>query len=140
MSLTKIEHLKLGHCLQPKSVASCYPGKSARHGRAKHGKVGRFLTEPPLLLFGRHSRAVLQKLNDSSRTSLTCRFVQSSSNKVRSRFDMSRISAFFHDSSGTTSIEYAMIASGIAVVILGAVTNLGSVVKGNYTSVAGALK
>ena len=53
---------------------------------------------------------------------------------------MSRISAFFHDSSGTTSIEYAMIASGIAVVILGAGTNLGSVVKGNYTSVAGALK
>jgi DNA-binding NarL/FixJ family response regulator len=42
--------------------------------------------------------------------------------------------------SGATSIEYAAIASGVAVVILGAVTNLGSVVKSNYTSVATAFK
>jgi pilus assembly protein Flp/PilA len=53
---------------------------------------------------------------------------------------MTKISAFFRDCAAATSIEYAMIASGIAVVILGAVTNLGGAVKSNYTSVASALK
>jgi pilus assembly protein Flp/PilA len=50
------------------------------------------------------------------------------------------MSALFRDNSGATSIEYAMIAVGIAVVIVGAVSNLGAAVKGNYMSVATALK
>jgi pilus assembly protein Flp/PilA len=53
---------------------------------------------------------------------------------------MGKMTAFLRDSSGATSIEYALIATGVAVVIAGAVTSLGSAVKGNYTSVATALK
>jgi pilus assembly protein Flp/PilA len=53
---------------------------------------------------------------------------------------MRRMSAFFRDSSAATSIEYAMIAVGVAVVIAGTVASLGSVVKGNYLSVDTALK
>jgi pilus assembly protein Flp/PilA len=53
---------------------------------------------------------------------------------------MRRARAFFRDSSAATSIEYAMIAVGVAVVIVATVASLGSAVKGNYLSVATALK
>jgi pilus assembly protein Flp/PilA len=39
------------------------------------------------------------------------------------------ISSFLRDASGATSIEYAMLASGIAMVIISAVNNLGSSVS-----------
>ena len=51
---------------------------------------------------------------------------------------MRMIVAFLTDCSGATSIEYAMVASMIAVAILAGVTNLGSAVKSNYTSVSTA--
>jgi pilus assembly protein Flp/PilA len=47
---------------------------------------------------------------------------------------------FLRDESGATSIEYALIACGIAVAIAGAVTNLGSSVQTMWTSVSTALK
>jgi pilus assembly protein Flp/PilA len=47
---------------------------------------------------------------------------------------------FLRDDRGATSIEYAMIASGVSIVILATVVTLGSTVKGFYTSVATALK
>jgi pilus assembly protein Flp/PilA len=48
---------------------------------------------------------------------------------------------FMHDESGATSIEYAIIASGVAVAIASTVTALGSAVKNNlYNNVASALK
>ena len=53
---------------------------------------------------------------------------------------MNRVIAFLTNRSGVTSIEYAMIASMIAVAILAGVGNLGSAVKSNYTSVSTALK
>jgi pilus assembly protein Flp/PilA len=53
---------------------------------------------------------------------------------------MRTITTFLTDCSGATSIEYAMIASGIAVAVLAAVNNLGAAVKSNYTSVSIALK
>ena len=46
---------------------------------------------------------------------------------------------FLQDNSGATSIEYAIVASVVSIVILTAVLGLGSKVKGNYTSVATAL-
>jgi len=52
---------------------------------------------------------------------------------------MQKLFAFFRDESGATSIEYAMLASCIAVVIVAAVNNLGTTVKGNYTQVQDAL-
>jgi pilus assembly protein Flp/PilA len=49
-------------------------------------------------------------------------------------------SRFMRDERGATAIEYAIIASGIAVAIVASVSNLGSSVKGMFTSVSTALK
>jgi pilus assembly protein Flp/PilA len=48
------------------------------------------------------------------------------------------IRQFLQDEAGATAIEYAMIAGGIAVVIVAAVYGLGTKVTGNYTSVSNA--
>jgi pilus assembly protein Flp/PilA len=53
---------------------------------------------------------------------------------------MRMISSFLRDASGATSIEYAMLASGIAMVIISAVNNLGSSVESKWTSISTALK
>ncbi len=45
-----------------------------------------------------------------------------------------------HDESGATSIEYALIASGISIVILVAVNTLGTTLNGMYSSINVALK
>ncbi len=47
---------------------------------------------------------------------------------------------FIADDGGATAIEYAMIASGIAVAIAATVMTLGSNVNGLYASVATAMK
>jgi pilus assembly protein Flp/PilA len=47
---------------------------------------------------------------------------------------------FLSDETGATSIEYSMIAVGIAVAIVAVVSNLGSTVKGSYVSVETAMK
>src|SRR5208282_3394535 len=43
---------------------------------------------------------------------------------------------FARDDGGATAIEYAMIASGVAIAIASTIVSLGSTVKGLYTSVA----
>jgi len=50
------------------------------------------------------------------------------------------IGRFLRDRNGATAIEYALIASGIAVAIASTVFSLGTNVKGLYTSVATAMK
>lgn len=47
---------------------------------------------------------------------------------------------FLRDDSGATAIEYAIIASGIAVAIAATIVSLGSSVQGLYSSVATAMK
>lgn len=47
---------------------------------------------------------------------------------------------FLRDEGGATAIEYAMIASGIAVAIATTIVTLGSSVQGMYSSVATAMK
>jgi pilus assembly protein Flp/PilA len=48
---------------------------------------------------------------------------------------------FLTDSSGATAIEYAMIASGVSIAIVGAVWNLGSTIQTTlYAKIAAALK
>jgi pilus assembly protein Flp/PilA len=47
---------------------------------------------------------------------------------------------FLRDDGGATAIEYAMIASGIAVAIAAAIVTLGSSVQGMYSNVATAMK
>jgi pilus assembly protein Flp/PilA len=48
--------------------------------------------------------------------------------------------AFLTDESGTTAIEYALIAAGIALVIVAAVNSVGTSLNTTFTSVATALK
>ncbi|WP_122466017.1 MULTISPECIES: Flp family type IVb pilin [Brevundimonas] len=46
------------------------------------------------------------------------------------------IAKFAKDESGATAIEYGLIAALIAVVIIGAVTTLGTNIKGNFNKIA----
>ena len=46
---------------------------------------------------------------------------------------------FVNDQSGVTAVEYGLIAGLIAVVIIGAVTTLGTKVQSKFQSVADAL-
>ena len=50
------------------------------------------------------------------------------------------VQAFARDRQGATAIEYALIASLIAVVIIGAVTGLGGTVSGMFDETATALQ
>jgi pilus assembly protein Flp/PilA len=49
------------------------------------------------------------------------------------------IAEFLSDRSGATAIEYALIAAGIAAVIIVTVGMLGTTVAGRYTAVKDAL-
>lgn len=46
------------------------------------------------------------------------------------------LSRFAKDESGTTAIEYSLIAAGISVAILTVVNSVGTQVKTTYTGVA----
>ena len=48
------------------------------------------------------------------------------------------VSRFLLDDAGATAIEYGLIAGGIAVAILSAVTALSGAVKGDFDAVAAA--
>jgi pilus assembly protein Flp/PilA len=52
---------------------------------------------------------------------------------------MKLLKQFWADESGATSIEYGLIAAGIAVVIITAVKTVGTKLKATFTSVQGAL-
>ena len=47
---------------------------------------------------------------------------------------------FIHDARGATAIEYALIASLIAVVIIGGITSVGTTVSGIFTTVSASVK
>ena len=47
---------------------------------------------------------------------------------------------FVANESGATAIEYALIAAGIALAIVTAVSNLGTAVNSKYAAVSTALK
>jgi pilus assembly protein Flp/PilA len=46
------------------------------------------------------------------------------------------LSRFVKDESGATAIEYGLIAALIAVVIIGAVTTVGSNLRGTFNNIA----
>jgi pilus assembly protein Flp/PilA len=46
---------------------------------------------------------------------------------------------FIKDESGATAIEYGLIAGLIAVVIIGALTTLGTTIKGKFSAISTAL-
>ncbi len=60
--------------------------------------------------------------------------------RVPQAISKTNLRRFLGDDSGATAIEYAMIASGIAVAIATTIVSLGSSVKGLYVSVATAMK
>jgi pilus assembly protein Flp/PilA len=60
-------------------------------------------------------------------------------NPTRSFAMFSSLKKFVRDESGATAIEYGLIASLIAVVIIGAVTTVGSKLTNTFTEVAGNL-
>lgn len=47
---------------------------------------------------------------------------------------------FAKDERGATAIEYALIAGGLSIVIVGAVRGLGTTLNGTFTSVSSGLK
>lgn len=49
------------------------------------------------------------------------------------------VSGFFEDDSGATAIEYGLIAALIAVVIIGAVTSVGTKLSAQMSNIAGAI-
>ena len=51
-----------------------------------------------------------------------------------------RIKGFWSDESGATAIEYGLIAALIAVVIITAVTTVGTSLKGNFNNIATKVK
>jgi pilus assembly protein Flp/PilA len=53
---------------------------------------------------------------------------------------MSKIVRFLRDESGATAIEYGLIAAGISVAIITAVSTLGSGLNTTFTSVSTAVK
>jgi pilus assembly protein Flp/PilA len=53
---------------------------------------------------------------------------------------MKMITRFLHDETAATSIEYVLIACGIALVIITVVNGLGTTVSGRYTAVKDALE
>jgi pilus assembly protein Flp/PilA len=53
---------------------------------------------------------------------------------------MQLIKRFAADESGATAIEYGLIAALIAVVIIGAVTAVGTKLSGTFNTVSGSIK
>ena len=53
---------------------------------------------------------------------------------------MSLVSRFLRDETGATAIEYGLIAAGISIAIIAAVTGLGTKLDSTFTSVSNALK
>jgi pilus assembly protein Flp/PilA len=51
-----------------------------------------------------------------------------------------RLIAFLKDESGTTAIEYGLIAAGIAVAIIPVLNGLGGRLKSAFSSISTALK
>jgi pilus assembly protein Flp/PilA len=50
-----------------------------------------------------------------------------------------RLHHFLSDQSGTTAIEYALIAAGISMAIVAALSNVGSSVTNMWTTIRDAL-
>ena len=53
---------------------------------------------------------------------------------------MSFVARFFRDESGATAIEYGLIAALISVVIVGALTTIGTNLDTKFTTVGTSLK
>ena len=69
-----------------------------------------------------------------------CRAMQNASAYVQGENHVSKFIAFLKDESGATAIEYALIASGIALVIITAVKGIGTRLNTTFSSISTQLK
>jgi pilus assembly protein Flp/PilA len=53
---------------------------------------------------------------------------------------MEKMKRFLKDEEGVTAIEYGLIAALIAVIIIGALTTIGTNLLGKFTTIGTALK
>jgi pilus assembly protein Flp/PilA len=53
---------------------------------------------------------------------------------------LNQITTFLSDTSGATAIEYALIASLLAVILVTVLTNLGKGLSSEFSEVSGVLK
>ena len=69
-------------------------------------------------------------------------FTHFGANGARALFPAAKLlsARFFSDKRGATAIEYALIASLIAVAIVGALTALGTALSSEFSEVSGYLK
>ena len=51
---------------------------------------------------------------------------------------MSKLGQFIRDERGTTAIEYVLIATIVSIVIIGALTQIGSKLSSQYINTVGA--
>jgi pilus assembly protein Flp/PilA len=51
-----------------------------------------------------------------------------------------KVSAFLADESGATAIEYALIAAGIAIAIIGSVSGVSTALQGKFNDIKAAIK
>jgi pilus assembly protein Flp/PilA len=58
---------------------------------------------------------------------------------TKERFMSKLVGRFLKDNSGATSIEYALIAGGISIVIVAAVNSLGTTLNRTFENVSTAL-
>jgi pilus assembly protein Flp/PilA len=66
---------------------------------------------------------------------------QNSTPHVQMELQMTKLVArFVKDESGATAIEYGLIASGIALAIIAAVTGTGTKLSGSFTNITASLK
>ncbi len=59
--------------------------------------------------------------------------------KIFAKFDIFQKQAFIKNESGATSIEYAVIAAGIAVIIVATVYSIGASVSGMFVAINTAM-
>jgi pilus assembly protein Flp/PilA len=53
---------------------------------------------------------------------------------------VAKLKAFLRDETGATAIEYALIAAGISIVIVVAVTSIGTTLSTTFSSISTQLK
>jgi len=53
---------------------------------------------------------------------------------------LTRVRAFLRDESGSTAIEYGLIAAGISIAIIAVVNGLGTKLKTTFSSISTQLK
>ncbi len=53
---------------------------------------------------------------------------------------MSALKCFLADDGGATAVEYALLTSLLAIVLIGVLSNLGTQLSGEFSQVSAALK